>query len=178
MGYAQHSVGYFYIPLAVMIYLGNLLGRKLMNRFGNEVVFYIGLFSFLLGGLLFFSFNLVSNMNYASEMIIPMSIVSVSNGIVLPLSIASAINLFKNKSGVASGLIGFTQIGFSALCASFIGKLFGISISVLVITMLTMSILAISSCLVWGGCPNNFISFSLKHIRRFIKNIRFNSIPF
>ncbi|MFT4694783.1 MAG: DHA1 family bicyclomycin/chloramphenicol resistance-like MFS transporter [Francisella sp.] len=128
-----------------MIYLGNLLGRKLMNRFGNEVVFYIGLFSFLLGGLLFFSFNLVSNMNYASEIIIPMSIVSVSNGIVLPLGIASAINLFKNKSGVASGLIGFTQIGFSALCASFIGKLFGISISVLVITMLTMSILAISS---------------------------------
>ncbi|MFT5950945.1 MAG: hypothetical protein ACI9BN_001201, partial [Francisella sp.] len=33
-------------------------------------------------------------------------------------------------------------------------------------------------CLVWGGCPNNFISFSPKHIRRFIKNIRFNSIPF
>ena len=30
MGYAQHSVGYFYIPLAVMIYLGNFLGRKLM----------------------------------------------------------------------------------------------------------------------------------------------------
>lgn len=33
-------------------------------------------------------------------------------------------------------------------------------------------------CLVWGGCPNNFISFSPKHIRRFIKNLRFNSIPF
>jgi transposase len=37
---------------------------------------------------------------------------------------------------------------------------------------------AVLTCLVWGGCPNNFISFSLKHIRRFIKNIRFNSIPF
>ena len=34
------------------------------------------------------------------------------------------------------------------------------------------------NCLVWGGCPNNFISFSPKHIRRFIKNLRFNSIPF
>ena len=34
------------------------------------------------------------------------------------------------------------------------------------------------TCLVWGGCPNNFISFSPKHIRRFIKNLRFNSIPF
>ena len=35
-----------------------------------------------------------------------------------------------------------------------------------------------SNCLVWTGCTNNFISFSLKHIRRFIKNLRFNSIPF
>ena len=35
-----------------------------------------------------------------------------------------------------------------------------------------------AKCLVWGGCPNNFISFSPKHIRRFIKNLRFNSIPF
>jgi hypothetical protein len=36
----------------------------------------------------------------------------------------------------------------------------------------------LDTCLVWGGCPNNFISFSPKHIRRFIKNLRFNSIPF
>ena len=35
-----------------------------------------------------------------------------------------------------------------------------------------------TTCLVWTGCPNDFISFSLKHIRSFIKNLRFNSIPF
>ncbi|QLE79851.1 multidrug effflux MFS transporter [Francisella sp. Scap27] len=145
MGYSQHTIGYFYIPLAIMIYIGNLIGKKLMNTLGNEKVFYIGLFSFLYGGLLFFIFNLSSNMNHAFEIIIPMSIVSISNGIVLPLGIASAINIFKEKSGVASGLVGFAQIGFSGLCASFIGKLFGISTSVLMITVLIMSILAILS---------------------------------
>lgn len=142
MGYTQHSVGYFYIPLAMMIYVGNLAGKKLMNVWTSEKVFYVGLLSFLCGSLLFFIFNLFSDMNYAFEIIIPMSIVSISNGIVLPLGIASAINIFKDKSGVASGLVGFAQIGFSGLCASFIGKLFGISIFVLVITILIMSILA------------------------------------
>ena len=142
MGYTQHSVGYFYITLAMMIYVGNLAGKKLMNVWTSEKVFYVGLLSFLCGSLLFFIFNLFSDMNYAFEIIIHMSIVSISNGIVLPLGIASAINIFKDKSGVASGLVGFAQIGFSGLCASFIGKLFGISIFVLVITILIMSILA------------------------------------
>ena len=36
----------------------------------------------------------------------------------------------------------------------------------------------LANCLVWTGCPNDFISFILKHIRCFIKNVRFNSIPF
>jgi POT family proton-dependent oligopeptide transporter len=47
-----------------------------------------------------------------------------------------------------------------------------------IVIMTFISCVFIYVCLVWGGCPNNFISFSLKHIRRFIKNIRFNSIPF
>ncbi|MEY8766530.1 MULTISPECIES: multidrug effflux MFS transporter [Francisella] len=145
MGYSQYTVGYFYIPLAIMIYLGNFFSKKVINIWGSEKVFYIGLLSFLIGGVLFTAFYFLSSMNYAFEIIIPMSIVSISNGIVLPLGIASAINIFKDKSGVASGLVGFAQIGFSGLCASFIGKLFGINTFVLVITIFCMSILAFLS---------------------------------
>ena len=144
INYSEHTVGYFYIPLTIMIFLGNILNKYLISKgIRTERVFYIGLMFFLSGGIIFILIRIFQDFNSAYEIIVPMSIVSVSNGIVLPLGIASAINIFKEKSGVASGLVGFMQIGFSAICASFIGKLFGINFTVLATTILLMSVLSI-----------------------------------
>jgi DHA1 family bicyclomycin/chloramphenicol resistance-like MFS transporter len=149
IGYSQHTVGYFYIPLAIMIYVGNLLSKFLLAKnYHTEQVFMLGVLSFIAGGMLFIVSLLFFDMKNAVEIILPMSLVSVSNGIVLPIGIASAINIFKEKSGVVSGLVGFVQIGFSALCASFIGELFGISFVTLAITVFLMSVTALVSHLV------------------------------
>lgn len=143
MGFEVHQVGYFYIPLACMIYVGNLFSKVSVKRIGVEKTFYFGLGFFLLGGVLFGLNLLVGGFSGALSLIIPMSVVSISNGIILPLGIASAINLFPNSAGSASGLVGFCQIGAASLCSTLIGRYFGISVEVLVISVLSLSVIAL-----------------------------------
>ena len=82
------------------------------------------------------------NISSALQLIIPMSLLAISNGFILPLGIPAAISLNPDKSGSGSGLVGFLQIFFSAICASFVGEFLGVSIFVMSSTILLLSIFA------------------------------------
>lgn len=140
MGYSPHEIGYFYFPLAIAIYFGNFLCKRLVSRIGLKNVFYIGQGFFILGSIIFFLGAIFMKATNPLEIILPMAIVAVANGIILPLGIPSAVALFPRASGSASGFVGFCQIGFSALCASFIGDWFGISELALASVLLVLSV--------------------------------------
>ncbi len=142
MGYSTTQIGYFYIPLAIAIYLGNLLCKAFSHRYGGESAFIFGLGLFFVGALLLTLMNSFIHVSHAWQLIIPMAVVAMSNGIILPLGMSFAIGLKPSISGSASGMVGFFQIGFSSLCASWFGHLFGISGIVMSLEILTLSVIA------------------------------------
>ncbi|RTK98261.1 MAG: Bcr/CflA family efflux MFS transporter [Proteobacteria bacterium] len=142
--YSSREVGFFYIPLAISIYIGNILSKKLKSSYGIEVSLTVGCLFFLSGAVLLFIIPLLKYISNALQLIIPMSLLAISNGFILPLGIPAAISLNPDRSGSGSGLIGFFQIFFSALCASFIGEVFGVGIYVMSGSILFLSI---ASCI-------------------------------
>ncbi len=50
-----------------------------------------------------------------------MMVVSCAAGIASPLAVTGAISTLPNAIGAASGLYGFVQMGFGALCAAIVG---------------------------------------------------------
>ncbi len=140
MGYHPHQIGYFYFPFVIAIYLGNYLCKRYVGKFGVTRILCLGQMFFITGSLLLLLFVFILPMTNPIEIILPMTINAVANGIILPLAIPSAIALFPKISGSASGFVGFCQIGFSSLCASFVGKLFPISEMSLAAILVTFSL--------------------------------------
>lgn len=140
------EVGYLYIPLALSIYMGNVLSKRIKKLFGIEVALYVGCGFFMYGAIaLYISLNIFTVVS-ALQLILPMALLAVSNGFILPLGIPSAISLCSGKSGSASGLVGFFQICFSALSSSLIANTLGISASIMSSSIL---VLAISSIILY-----------------------------
>lgn len=140
--YSSLEVGFFYIPLACSIYVGNLLSKILKLKYGIEFALIVGCMFFLCGALLMATIISFFNTSNALQLIIPMSLLAISNGFILPLGIPSAISLNQEKSGSGSGLVGFFQICFSAVCASFFGEFFGVNAFIMSYAILFLSVLS------------------------------------
>lgn len=144
LNYLPKEVGYFYIPLAVSIYFGNLLSKKIKFNLGIEFALYIGCGFFFIGAFsLFISLNLFQ-INSPLQIICPMALLAISNGFILPLGIPSAISLQPGKAGSASGLVGFFQIFFSALSSSLVAKVMGTSAFTMSISILILAVISIT----------------------------------
>lgn len=143
LNYLPKEVGYFYIPLAISIYIGNVLSKRIKRRCGIEYALYVGCGFFLTGAcLLFISLNVFHIYN-ALQLILPMALLAISNGFILPLGIPSAISLKVGKAGSASGLVGFFQIFFSAVSSSLIAKIFKTSAATMSGSILILAVASI-----------------------------------
>lgn len=143
LNYTPRVVGYFYVPLALSIYLGSLLSKAIKRHYGIEVALYVGCGFFLMGACLLYASLNFFNINTAWQLIIPMSLLAISNGFILPLGIPAAISLKQGKAGSASGLVGFFQIFLSAACSSLIAKMLGTSAFIMSSSILALSIISI-----------------------------------
>lgn len=148
LGYSEKEIGGFYIPLAMMIYLGSRVCKLLIPRLGIDMTFFVGLMIFLFGSLYLFIWTHIYEVTMAYEIIAPMSILVISNGIVLTLGISSAIGINREKSGSASAVVGFSQIGFSSLCASLFGYFFDVSTRSMSSEIVVLSFIAVLSFIV------------------------------
>lgn len=50
--FSGNTMGYFYIPLAISVYFGNLVGKKIKTIFGTEMTLNIGCLLFFFGAIL------------------------------------------------------------------------------------------------------------------------------
>ncbi|USD34639.1 MULTISPECIES: multidrug effflux MFS transporter [Vibrio] len=142
MGYTEKQIGYFYIPLALMIYVGSRISKFMSGRVGIESTFFLGLVIFCFGALVLFVTCQFTHVTAAAQLIIPMALLATSNGIVLTLGISSAVSLNAEKSGSASAVVGCLQIGFSSLCASMWGYFFDITPAAMAAEILSLSLVA------------------------------------
>ncbi|OMO23693.1 hypothetical protein BH582_23670 [Vibrio sp. 10N.222.47.A9] len=148
LGYTEKEIGYFYIPLAFMIYVGSRISKLMTNKIGIDSTFFLGLVIFCFGAGALFLSSYFSEITSAAQLIVPMALLATSNGIVLTLGISSAVSLNAEKSGSASAVVGFLQIGFSSLCASWFGYLFEISPMSMALEILTLSLISFFGYLV------------------------------
>ncbi len=121
-GYAAEEMGHFYIGLSIAYILGNLLAKKLINTRSMEKVLRVGMSIFVFGGLCMIGASLIFEES-AYAIILPMSIITLGNGFLFPVSSAGAMTSVRSEiSGTASGLIGAIQFVLAAFCTNWIGE--------------------------------------------------------
>jgi DHA1 family bicyclomycin/chloramphenicol resistance-like MFS transporter len=122
-GYEAEEMGNFYISLSFSYLVGNLIAKKLINRFSLNKVLKIGIFILITGGcLMIASTSLLADSPYA--LIIPMSVITLGNGFLFPVASAGALTAVSNTfAGTASGLMGSMQFILAAVCTYWIGEL-------------------------------------------------------
>lgn len=138
-GYIAHAIGCFYITLSITYVLGNLTGKKCLNYLTLNQSLLIGYSIFSLGGLLVLIAGLQSNFNLIF-MISSISVLTFGNGFLIPQGSAGVVSNFQYNRGMASGMLGFLQLGMAAISASLVGKLCNTSLLSLGIYLFIISI--------------------------------------
>ncbi|SRR5579883_3028896 len=121
-GFASQQIGYLYIVLSLCYFTGNMISRRLLNYISLDAALSIGIMISFCGGV-GLTINAILETNNVLTMIIPMSILSIGNGFIMPLGTAGGITLFPNISGSVSGLMGFFQMGAASVASIFVGYL-------------------------------------------------------
>ena len=119
-GYTSSQIGYFYIGLSLSYLAGNFISKQLLNFFSLNKTLLLGYFIFVAGAFLMLLVN-SSGIFYAIKMWLPMAVLTLGNGFLLPLGTASVVAHFKEKAGYASGLLGFLQLGAASSSALVVG---------------------------------------------------------
>jgi MFS transporter, DHA1 family, multidrug resistance protein len=120
--FPQRAIGFSYIALSLTYVLGNIIGRIWMKKQDLDRTLSWGYWIFLLGGLAFYWVLKYSPHTYLLS-ITAMAILTLGNGILLPLGAAGAVTYHPEQSALASGLMGSLQMGAAAASAQWVGQL-------------------------------------------------------
>ncbi|MCR9122831.1 MAG: multidrug effflux MFS transporter [Phyllobacteriaceae bacterium] len=119
LGQTPFEYGLWFSLCALGYLIGNFLSGRFSQQRGIEAMVRDGSLVTLVGmvvSLALFAFGA----NHPAALFIPIALIGVGNGLVLPNATAAVISLKPEASGAASGLLGAMQIGGGAI-ASVIG---------------------------------------------------------
>ncbi len=140
MGIDKTIYGVWFILGAFGYMSGNFVAGRLSERLGGERLIAYGNLAGLTGAGLIAALAIVPVM-HPLALFAPVFIMALGNGMLLPNAIAGAVSVDPKAAGAASGLLGFCQMGLSAIVSWFTGWL-------AVATALPMALLMIGLCLV------------------------------
>jgi DHA1 family bicyclomycin/chloramphenicol resistance-like MFS transporter len=120
-GYGERAIGSFYFSLSLTYLAGGIISRKLLSKKSLDAVLSYGFKIFSVGALLFFICGIFQSS--LLWLILSISILTLGNGFLIPLGTAGVVGNFSGKVGYASGLLGFLQLGVTALVTAYIGHL-------------------------------------------------------
>jgi DHA1 family bicyclomycin/chloramphenicol resistance-like MFS transporter len=123
-GLSPLAFGLFYAVTSLGFIAGTLIGAQLVSRRGFDRTIGLGAASLAGGGLL-----LVASVGLAPSWAIaiaaPMMVYLAGLGLVLPLSIAAALQPFPERAGAASSFVGCVQQTVGALVGAIVGHALG-----------------------------------------------------
>lgn len=142
-GYSPTQIGYAFCAASFPYMSSSFLGRKLSMRFTYIHLIFIGLLCDAVGVICMLCF---SALNWPSMMsiMIPVFIISIGNGFLMPFSSASAIALYPRNAGLITGTLATAQLCAASL-ATFLmgvfanGKLYPLGLFNLCVVTLTFS---------------------------------------
>ncbi|MCX2945685.1 multidrug effflux MFS transporter [Rahnella perminowiae] len=144
-GITEEGRGWLYLPLTAGIISANLLTKRLLNCWKYDHIVNTGIFCFVLGGVAYAAL-VMSGIESTYSILLPMCLVSLANGSSLSLAVSAAVNCGNGHAATASGLVGFLQIGSAAVFAAGVSADFGVSHSVLGMSVLAMALTALLMC--------------------------------
>ncbi|SDH62825.1 multidrug effflux MFS transporter [Paraburkholderia phenazinium] len=124
LGFSETQSGWLYLPLTAGIILANVVSRRLLDRISYDGIVVIGVACFVSGGLAFVALELL-HVKSVFAIVLPMFLISLSNGSSLSLAVSGAIASEHGRAASASGLVGFFQIGSASLAAATSSGLLG-----------------------------------------------------
>lgn len=118
----QKTLGFSSIVFGILFtvpIVGYVLGTQLTKRFANQVgwdqLIFIATILCLMGSLLIFSLNAFLPLS-GINIVIPMAIIMIGVGIIIPCTQAAVMQPFPSLAGTASGLFFFIQMLFGSVC--------------------------------------------------------------
>ncbi|MBL8701755.1 MAG: multidrug effflux MFS transporter [Alphaproteobacteria bacterium] len=134
-----------YILLVVAGYsVGSFAAGRLSVRIGGERMLALGQAIVLAATAVQLGFY-VAGVLSPLALFLPMMVVTIGAGIFLPNASAGAISVVPGLAGSASGLMGFLQMGFGALCTIAMGVWLRDSEGPLILTMAALALLSLLS---------------------------------
>lgn len=122
IGASARDIGlsYFVLPLGYMF--GNFLTGRLSRRFGTGRLMWTGV-ALALVGLAVMAGVAWLGLRSLTALFLPMIIVTIANGLVIPTGSAAAISVRPDIAGTGAGMAGFLQVGLAALATLAVGLL-------------------------------------------------------
>ena len=119
-GYSPTVVGYAFCAASFPYMFASLLGRRLSIKKTSFQIIFIGLILNLLGASLLI-FHYFIHWEHLLALMIPVFIITIGNGLLMPFSSANAISLFPKHSGMVTGTIGYIQLTAAGIATGIIG---------------------------------------------------------
>jgi DHA1 family bicyclomycin/chloramphenicol resistance-like MFS transporter len=124
MGLSTKTISYCYMSLSITYIVGNLTSRRFAKTYGIERLISVGLGILAAGALCL----VVAGWLHGTTplpMILAISVVTLANGFVLPLSFAGGVTSFPDNAGAASGLMGAMHMIAGSLAIYLVAELPG-----------------------------------------------------
>jgi len=99
---------------------GTLIAQRIVGKRGLEGTIKVGVMCLAAGGLIMQAFVLVGTQSIF-EIILPMALYTCGVGLVMPQSMAGAMQPFAQKAGTASSFLGLVQMTFAAVIGAGVG---------------------------------------------------------
>lgn len=119
MGRSSAEYGAWFATSGFAYLMGNLFCVKFSPRHSLEKLIWFGLVLQIGGALLNLLWGVLGYNQVPSWLFVTHMIIMFGNASVMANSAAGAISIRPQAAGTASGLMGFTQMGFGSLCSQF-----------------------------------------------------------
>ncbi|WP_158996747.1 multidrug effflux MFS transporter [Pigmentibacter ruber] len=119
-GYPPTVVGYAFCAASFPYMFASLLGRRLSIKRTSFQIIFIGLVLNFLGASLLILHYFI-HWEHLLALMIPVFIITIGNGLLMPFSSANAISLFPKHAGMVTGTIGSIQLTAAGIATGIIG---------------------------------------------------------
>jgi DHA1 family bicyclomycin/chloramphenicol resistance-like MFS transporter len=116
LGLTAFQLGLSFATTVMIVFAAGFLAPRLAHRWGQRTIGMVGLFIALAGGVGMFAFAAAPAFTTFTMAI---ALYLFGMGLINPLGTAIALHPFGRQAGLASALLGFLQMGFAAVGASF-----------------------------------------------------------
>lgn len=138
LGVPTEFFGLIFLTSVIGYMSGSALSARLSNHLASEHIMFLGTATALASTAIMLIATRLSPTSVLA-LVLPMTFFALALGLVLPHAMAIALKPFPTIAGTASSLLGFIQMGISALITAAVGQLLADSPQPLILSMLTIA---------------------------------------